>query len=183
LALESAFRSLCEQLQELRESLTALRLTVVEDRPLEGEAVLVDQFGDAAEDVLGWLEEAMATAGQGYTAACYPHDVGRAARALVAAHEQLHQITRRAAADLMAYERIDGLMKLGLQRKGEWLAWSGGVREALEKSQQSLDESSQTLLLCWREIVERVDSSTVALQSTNITQHLQRPGAGGAGRE
>ena len=183
MALESAFRSLCEQLQELRESLTALRLTVVEDRPLEGEAVLVDQFGDAAEDVLGWLEEASMTAGQGYAAACFPQDIGRAARALVSTHEQLQQITCRAAANLLTYERIDGLMRLGRQRKREWLAWSGVVREALEKCQQSLDESSRTLLVCWREIVERVGTNTVALQSTNITQHLQPPGVGVTGCE
>jgi hypothetical protein len=133
--------------------------------------------------VLGWLEELLATAGEGYAAARYPHNLGRAARALVASHEQFQRLSRRTAADLMTYERIDGLMSLGRQRRGEWQAWSGGVREALERCQQCLDQSDESLLACWREIVERVGSNPVALQSTSISQHLGSSCAGGAGRE
>ena len=58
MSLETAFRDLSVHLQQLRDALLGLRL-VTEDKPLEGDVVLVDIFGDAAADLLGWLEEAL----------------------------------------------------------------------------------------------------------------------------
>jgi hypothetical protein len=57
-ALEATFRELHSQLKKLQDNLLALRLTVAEDKPLKGEAVLVDQFEDSIVDTMGLLENA-----------------------------------------------------------------------------------------------------------------------------
>jgi hypothetical protein len=82
MTLEAAFEDLCMLLEKLHEGFIGLRTTVVEDRPLDGDSVLVDVFGDAAEELLGWLDEALVAAGEGRQAATYPIDLERARRAL-----------------------------------------------------------------------------------------------------
>jgi len=70
--LEAAFQDLVVQCRILYDILLGLRLTVVEDKPLTGDVVLVDTFGDAADELLGWLAEALQDATEGQQATGYP---------------------------------------------------------------------------------------------------------------
>jgi hypothetical protein len=59
MTLEAAFQDLGVQCHILYDVLLGLRLTVVGDKPRTGDVVLVDEFGDATDGLLGWLEEAL----------------------------------------------------------------------------------------------------------------------------
>jgi hypothetical protein len=172
MALEAAFKELYANLHKLHEGVIGLRTTVVEDKPLSGDIVLVDVFGDASDDLLGWLEEALADVREGQQAATYPVDLDRARRALTTCQEQFNRISQRFSSDLICYERIADLTHFGRKRGGEWHAWAASVKHALDGCQQALYASSQTLFRCWQEIAERVGMNSVSVQATNIGQQI-----------
>src|SRR5262249_23224075 len=133
MALEGAFQELSERLHRLREALLALRVTVVEDRPLLGDVVFVDLIGDGAAACLGWLEEAIAAIGRAQPATGQSWGLAAARWAAGACQEQLCRITGQFTNDLHSYERIGGLMRMGRRRGGEWQAWTVGVKHALDR--------------------------------------------------
>ncbi len=57
MALEATFRDLTTRLATLREELIDLRTTVLEDKPLHGEVVLIGVLSDALDDMLGAARE------------------------------------------------------------------------------------------------------------------------------
>ena len=166
MALDAAFRELCAQLHTLREALTSLRTTAVEDKPLRGDVVLVDAFGDAADNLLGWLEEALLAAREAEQAVARPTDLDQARRALTICQERFNRIAHRFAADLFLYERIAELVRLGRARGGEWRAWATSVREALDWCRQPLFEVNEALFRCWQELVERVGTPSLTVHAT-----------------
>ena len=175
MALEAAFGDLAVQFQILRDALLALRTTVIEDRPLRDDVALVDSFGDAVEDILGWLEEALIASREGQQAVGHPLDLDRARRALTTCQERFNWISQRFFSDLVSYQRIEELTGLGRERRGEWLAWGSSVREGLDRCQQPLYDVNQALFRCWQEIAERVGMTSVSVQATNIGQQITVP--------
>jgi|SRR5215208_3365841 len=165
MALDAVFDALCARLAGLREALTGLRTTAVEDRPLRGDVVLVDAFGDAAEDLLGWLEGALEAAIEARAALARPTDLDSAGRALAACQERCNRIAARFESDLLTYERIADLLRLGRSRGGEWHAWATSVKGALDACRSPLFETNESLFACWREIVERAVAPTVTVQT------------------
>ena len=105
MTLETAFRTLNTHLYGLREALVMLRTATCEDKPLQDDAVLVDVFADAADDLLGWVEGALQAAGEAQQATAHPVDIGRTWRALAACHECWQRICQRFAGDMISYER------------------------------------------------------------------------------
>lgn len=170
MTLEAAFRDLRLHCHHLHEAVLGLRLAIVEDKPLAGDVVLVDEFSDAADDVLGWLEEARGAITAGQQAAGVAYTVERTRQALITCHAQVNRAQHRFATDLAAYERVAALLHLGNERGGEWLAWAQSVQEALERCQQPLHDVQQILLLCWQEMVERMSTLVVALQELLTSQ-------------
>jgi hypothetical protein len=174
MTLEAAFGDLRLQLQKLREVLVGLRITVVEDRPLEDEAMLVDDFGDMVTDLLAWLEKASTAAGEGRQALSPPMNMDRARRALAVCHEWFNRTAHRLSSDLMSYERIAELAHL-IERGGEWPIWARSVKEGLDRCQQPLYDVNQALFRCWQEIAERAGMTSVAVQTTSIGQQITTP--------
>src|SRR6516162_8297733 len=99
MALERVFQELSDRIRRLRDSLLALQLTIREDLPPQGGVVLVDQFGDAVDDSLGWLEESLAAAGEAQRAVGHPVDMDLARRALASCQEQFHRVEQRFVCD------------------------------------------------------------------------------------
>jgi hypothetical protein len=130
----------------------------------------VEAFGDATDELQGWLKEAYQAAAEGQQAAGYPVAVDRARRALTICHERYTRLRHRFASDLMSYERIAELMSVGHERQGEWLAWAHSVKEALDQCQQPLYDVDHALFLCWQEIAERVGGPCVSEQAPGMTQ-------------
>lgn len=168
MALEAAFNDLGTQLQSLHEGLVGLRTTVMEDKPLRGDAVLVDLFGDAADDLIGWLEEALVAVNEVRQTVAYPVDINHTRRALATCQERFNRIAHLFSSDLVCYERIAELTRFGRTRGGEWRSWADSVKAALDACQQPLYDVNQALFLCWQEIAERVGMTSLSVQATSI---------------
>jgi hypothetical protein len=176
MGLEANFASLNTQEQHLKDALQALCLTVREDLPAGGEAALADDFGDTAEDLLGWLQEALTACTLGERAAASsPPDLDGARRALVTCQDRHNHIARRFASELTSYDRLRLLARLGRDRGGEWRPWATSVRTALDRCRGPLDDIGQTLFACWRALTEQTAGGGVNVQATNIGQQILLP--------
>lgn len=178
MSLRTEFQGLCAQLESLDETLSRLR-TAIDDHPGTGaEPHLLDSFGDAVEDTRGWLEEALALASQvGANQERGPNgfDVNRARQALVFSQEQFNRIMSRFTFDLVSYDRVAQLVRLGRERRGEWQTWAVLVKQELEGCQQQLYDTNQALFRCWLEIAERVGMTSVSVHTTTIGQQVTVP--------
>ena len=152
MTLEAAFHNFDVQCRTLYDALVGLRLTIVEDKPLIGDVVLVDACGDAVDELLGWLEEALKAVAEGQQAVASRVEVDRAIRALTTCQERCNHLRYRFLSNLGSYERMAELMSVGCERQGEWLAWAYSVKEGLDRCRQSLYDVDHALFLCWQEI-------------------------------
>ncbi len=172
MALASAFQRLSHQLRQLNEALVALRTTSREDKPLSDDVVLVDVFGDAADDLLGWVEGALQASRDAQQAVNHPADLNQAWRALSACQQRFSQVQHRYHADLNSYERIAELTEFGQLRGGEWQAWATSVKAGLDDCRDPIERINEAIFACWQEIGERVGMHSVMVQTTNIGQQL-----------
>lgn len=173
MALEQTFKEPCAALHRLQEYLSGLRCTVVEDKPLTGETMFVETLGNAVEDTLGWIEEALKAATVAYRSVTPQCDAERARHALVECGERLQRAWKYAAAELWGYERLEELLRLGRTRRGEWQAWAQSVKDALESCQPQWFELNELLWRCWAELAERASLSGFTVQATNIGQQIR----------
>jgi hypothetical protein len=178
MTIEGTFNSLLANFGALREALQSLRLTVVEDRPLGDGVLMMDRMGDAVEDLSGWLEEGSGAALQASKAVVHPVDGQRAIRGLSQAHERFLQLEYQFFFGLASYPQLADLSKLGRSRGREWRAWSSSVREALDQTGRAVSELDHALLTTWQELAERVGTSAVSVQTTNIGQQISGREAG-----
>lgn len=169
--IERTFRDLSTQLRRLHDTLLALRLTVVEDRPLNGDAALVDQLEDSILDQMGLLDEGLKAAQAALKAVGHPTDLGQARLALSNCQERFHGIEQQFSADLVSYEKLKDLVSLG-GRGGEWPLWANSVKQGIEQCRQPLDGASKALAACWQEIAERVGMTSISVQTTYIGQKI-----------
>jgi hypothetical protein len=172
MALEKAFQELTTRLRKLRDALMEVRLTVVEDRPVTDEAVLVDHFEYGIEDVLGWLEDGIKHAAEAEQAVGVPLDLDRARRGLSHSQEWFQRAEQRYFGDLVSYVRIEELTSFGRQRRREWQGWAESVKKGLEHCRPAMEETSQALIRCWQELAERLGTMNVSVHTTNIGQQI-----------
>jgi hypothetical protein len=175
MALERVFQELSDRLRRLRDNLLGLQLTIREDLPPQGSVALVDQFGDAVDDCLGWLEESLLAAEEAHRAVEPPLDLDQVRRALANCQERFHRVEQRFVSDLVSYEKLKDLTSFGRSRRGEWPGWVKSVRHGIEECRQPMDEASKALLACWQEIAERVGMTSVSVRATNIGQQITVP--------
>jgi len=154
MALEASFRELDARLKAVRETFANLRVAVVEDGPRRGAPMLVDQLGDAATDLLGWLEEAVEAGTEGLRQAGRPRDLEAAQAALLACHERLQQAGQRFAADLLSCVRVIEIHDLGRERGRAWSLWSASVERSLGHCQAGLLAAGGAVLDGWKEITD-----------------------------
>jgi hypothetical protein len=170
--LETTFQELFTELRKLHDTLVAVRLTVVEDKPVKGEAALVDYLEDTILDMMGLLDQSLKAARAAQKAVGNVTDLNAARRALTVCHERFHRLGQQFAVELISYEKLKDLTSLGSERRGEWLPWSNSVKEGIEQCRQPLDAASKSLAACWQEIAERVGMNSVSLQAVNIGQKV-----------
>lgn len=180
MTLEATFRELYIRLQELHDAVLGVRVTVVEDRPLQGDVVLVDVLGDAADDLLGWLSEALAAAAEGRQAAAHPIKIDTLCRTLTTCQDGFSRMSHRFTSDVTHHRRMAELARLGRERGGEWRAWTRGVTQALDACQEPQYEAGQALVRCWQAIAERIGTMSVSVQATAVGQHVAVPTSAGA---
>ena len=175
MTLEASFETLCLRLQRLQDVVTPLHVTVIEDRPLEGAVALVDEFSNAAEDLLGTLSAAFEAAKEARQAVKYPPDAQGARRSLVICQEQFNDCFYRLFSNPISYERLAELTSFGSKRGGEWGAWTDIVKDAIDRCRQPAFDVNQALSLCWQEIADRLGMNSVSVQATNIGQKIEIP--------
>lgn len=176
MALERVFRELTARLSKLRDALKEVRLTVVEDRPRKDPVVVVDHFEYAIEDILGWLEEAVASGAEAQQALNLPLDVDRAVRCLSRCQDLFQRLQRAYLVNLISYGRLQELMNVGREKRGEWQGWTESVKKGLEQCRKPMEDAGLALVHCWQEIAERPAGTNVTVQTTNVGQQI-RPAA------
>jgi hypothetical protein len=167
-ALEKTFRDLSLCLHHLHDSLNALQVTLG-DKPPDDESALADGVETVVLDVMGMLHEARKAALNGKKAVAHPVDLDRARRALTTCQERFHCIEQQFASELVSYEKLKELARLGKERRA-WLAWSSTVKRGIEQCRQPLEETSKALAACWQELVEH--SGTTSISVTNTGQRI-----------
>jgi hypothetical protein len=171
-AIESMFQNLVSKLGAVREAFESLRLTAVEDRPPRDEVLLVERMGNIVDDLPGWLEEAVAAAGEAQSAVRHPLDGYRTRVALALANDRFIRVKDKFFCEGISYEQINELTAFGRRRGREWLGWTGSVIQALDQCRAPLCDLDEALLLCWQELSERLGASSVSVQTTNIGQQI-----------
>ncbi|HXN47793.1 MAG TPA: hypothetical protein VN893_14195 [Bryobacteraceae bacterium] len=172
MALEAAFRGLSSQLRKLNDMLLALRLTVAEDKPVRGEAALVDHLEETILDLMGDLDGCMNSAGEAQTAVGHPVDLERARRALATCQERFHRVEATYTEELASYEKLKDLARLAHERRGEWIPWAGSVKTGIEQCRVPLEGSRKTLADCWLEMAERSGNTSISVRTSNVGQKI-----------
>lgn len=180
MALEKAFREARRLLKRLRDDLMMLRLSVREDAPVDGAVVLVDKMGDAVDDSLGSLEEALADLEDAGRASVPSLRRDAAARALSRCQEHFHLVELKFQAELVSYECLTDLAAFTKSRDGEWPAWMESVRQGLDQCKEPLNEANQALIACWQELAERdcASSETALANGLQGTSYAEKKATG-----
>jgi hypothetical protein len=170
-ALEATFRELQVSLHKLHDALNGLQVGLG-DKPLHDEAALADGLENAVLDAVGVLQEARKAALNARTAVGPPVDLDRAWRALTICQERFHTIEKQFSEDLVSYEKLRELDRLGTKRGGEWLPWAGNAKQSIEECRPPLEEVSRAVARCWQEIAEHAGATSVSVRTTNIGQRI-----------
>jgi len=171
MALEGTFRTLLIQIGKVCDTLNAVLLTVGDKPPRRG-AVLVDEMENTVLDMLGLAEDARTAARAAEKAVAAPMDLDRGRRALGKCQESFHRVERQFSNELVSYEKLKDLASLGSDRGGEWKAWAGSMKDAIEQGREPLEETSKALAACWQELAERLGTTNVSVNATNIGQQI-----------
>jgi len=171
MALEATFRTLLIQIRKLSDTLNAVLLTVG-DRPTNRGTVLAEQLENAVLDMMGLAEDARTAARAAEKAVTSPIDMDRARHSLAKCQEKFHQVEQQFSNELVSYEKLKNLAALGSERGGEWKAWAGTMKDAIEECRLPLDEAGKALVACWNELTERLGMTNVSVNATNIGQQI-----------
>lgn len=169
MALDTALGDLSLRLERLHDALVGLRLTVVEDKPLQGAGALLDRLGEAVLDLEEWLGGSLEAAALGRRAAQYPRDLEVSLDALATCHERFQHFQRELSTEITSFERIGDLASLAQGRGREWTSWVASVRGSIDQCQGATHDVGDALFQCWREIAERAGAP-----ASNKTPSLER---------
>ena len=143
MALEATFRDLPVYLRHLHDALNALQVTLG-DKPPRDESAIADGLETAVLDMMGTLHETRKAALKAKKAAGHPRDLEQARRAITRCQESFHRIEQQFASDLVSYEKLKSLARLGTERRA-WLPWSSAVKQGIEQCRQPLEEVNRTV--------------------------------------
>jgi hypothetical protein len=172
MSLETTVGSLHRELARLTEAVSALHVTVAEDKPARGAAMLVDQLDNVVTELSSTLEEANARAAQGRQGSQSSWSPEDARVALREVHALLNRFTAVYACELANHDRVALLLEMGRERGREWWEWGQVVKTAIERCAAPMQAAASAMLECWSELAERVARHSVSVQATNIGQQI-----------
>ena len=173
MSLAIQLRTLTRRLVDLRRSITELRLTAVEDRPVDPDIALVDRIEDVVTDLQSAVEGAAGAAASAMPrSASGAADTETAGTALVRCQAYLDRARRSLWRDLLSYDSVLSLRTVGREHGGEWSAWTSAVEDALARCEPTLDAASAALDATWRELAERASIGSVSVRNTTIGQRI-----------
>lgn len=172
MSLEATMESLRHALAGLQETVSALQVTVAEDKPAHGGAVLVDQLENLVTDLSSTIEEADDRAARALQSNLTHGPLDAARAALREIHTLLNHFTALYAGELAAHDTLARLLAMGRERGREWRAWSDVVKTAIERCRAPLRLAAGALVECWSELAGRLARQSVSVQATNIGQQI-----------
>ena len=172
MSLEATLESLRRELSGLQEAVSALHVTVTEDRPARGAVVLVDQLDNLITDLSGTLEEADARAAEALHGLQVNGPLDKVRTAARDIHELLNRFGALYVGELATHDRIAQLLEMGRERGRGWLEWSEVVKTAVERCALPMKTAASAMLECWSELAEHLARNSVSVQATNIGQQI-----------
>jgi hypothetical protein len=172
MSLEATFESLRRDLARWQEAVSALHVTVTEDKPARGAAVLVDRLDNLVTDLSSTLEEADALAAQAIQGNQLNGPLDQERTVLREIHQLINRFTALYVNELAAHDAIAQLLEMGRERGREWREWSQEVKTAIERCAAPMKSAAGALLECWSELAERLARNSVSVQATNIGQQI-----------
>ncbi|MBE2222225.1 MAG: hypothetical protein IAF02_11830 [Anaerolineae bacterium] len=163
MTVEAVFQELNQQWYLLREGLMTLHTTVIEDKPLPGDHVLVQRWGDAVDDLVGHLAEGGVLLGEAQPAASHAADLSQASQLLGRCQVLYNHVAYHFWSDLAGYEPMAELIRLGREKGGEWWAWVNSVKEGLDRCRQLLFATNEAFCRCWQEIADRIGANSISV--------------------
>jgi hypothetical protein len=171
MALETTFRQLHGQLKRLKEMLDPLRCLLPED-PLNLEVALVQHLRESIETVSGWLDECVAESQAAQAAVESSTDLSRTRKALNRCQASFDQADGAFGAELLSYDKLREIARLGARRRGVWLIWSDNVKRDLEACRYELDVTRRAMTACWQELAEHAGRTNISVQTTSVGQRI-----------
>jgi hypothetical protein len=171
MALEATFRNLSVSLDMLHEALNTLHV-ILGDKPPDEDLALVDGMENALLDMMGELHGARKSAFNARRTVGPQPDLDRARRALTLCQQRFHRIEQQFSAELVSYERMKELIRLGEKGK-EWPSWAESTRQGIEQCRTPMEQTSKSLAACWQELAERL--GTVNLSVHTVGQQIKMP--------
>ena len=172
MSLDATLASLRRELAGLQDAMSALRVTVIEDRPARGSVVLVDQLDNLITDLSSALEEADAMAEQTQSTVQPNGPLENVRAALRDIHRLLNRFAASYSSDLASHDRIAQLLEMGDERGQGWWEWSQEVKRAIERCGAPMNAVAGAMADCWSELAERLARNSVSVQATNIGQQI-----------
>ncbi len=170
MALEATFRGLPFHLDRLQDALLALQVTLG-DKPPDDESALCDGVENTVLDLMGALHQARQAASKALKAVRPPMDMDLVRRSLAVCQERFHAIEQQFASDLVSYEKLKELARLGSERR-KWLPWSKTVKQGIEDCRRPLEQISTALVQCWQELVEHRVKNSISIHAGNVEQKI-----------
>jgi len=170
MALETTFRELSLSLHRLHDALNALQATTG-DTPPQDESALAEGLENTVLDIMGTLHEARKAAMQARKAVGHPADLDSTRRALTACQERFHRLEQLFASELVSYEKLKELARLGNERRA-WIPWASTVKVGIEQCRDPLEQTSRALAACWEELAERLGMVNISVHATNVGQQI-----------
>ncbi len=172
MSLESALAGLRRDIALLQDAVSALRVTVMEDRPARGSVVLVDQLENVVTELFSALEEADAHVAQALQQNQPNGALDTLRTALSGIHELLNRFVAKYVSELAAHDHVARLLEMGKERGREWRAWTGEVKRSIERCAVPMGVVTAAMVECWSELTERLARNSVSVQATNIGQQI-----------
>ncbi|MBK9169692.1 MAG: hypothetical protein IPM24_19840 [Bryobacterales bacterium] len=164
--LEKGFKRLCE-------SVYALRLTAVEDRPRGLDLALFDTLELACEDLMGWVQEGRQAAERGRQAAQAENPrLPRVRRAIEHCRLPLQKVDHRFLSDVASFERAGQLWDLARTAGKEWGAWAGSLSQAVEDCRQQVYGLNGLIFECCDELTDRLSGVSVSVHTAAVGQMM-----------
>jgi hypothetical protein len=171
MAMESTFRELYRQLKSSREALDALRCLLPDD-PLNTEVALVQHLRESVDGVSGWLDDCLEQSQAARAALEQASDTNASRKALTRCQASFDEAERVSSEELLSYEKLREVVRLGGRRKGVWLIWSQNIKRDLESCCYELKLTRRALTACWQELAEHAGMASVSFPAHDVGQRM-----------
>jgi hypothetical protein len=156
----------------LSETVCALHVTIVEDKPAHGATVLVDQLDNQVTDLLGILEETDVHIQHSLRNSTSSGQIESVRLALNEIHVLINRFTAQYTGEVSTHGTLAKLLEMGRERGREWREWSLEVKTAVERCKLPAMTVIERLPECWNELAQRMAQGAISMQTTSIGQQI-----------